>query len=366
MTRRLRVAAVGAGYFARFHLDAWRRLPEAALVALCDLDDAKAKSAAAEFAIPATFDRVGAMLDAVAPDLLDIAAPPAAHRVCLEAAVARGVTAICQKPFCASLAEAEAIVAAAQAAGVTIVVHENFRFQPWHRAAKRLIERGALGAVLQITFRLRPGDGQGRDAYLDRQPYFRAMQRFLVHETAIHFIDTFRFLLGEVSGVFARLARLNPVIAGEDAGIILFEFRGGARGLFDGNRVVDHAARNRRLTMGEMLVEGADAALRLDGDGRLFLRPRGRDEEQKVAYAWEDRGFGGDCVHALQSHVLAHRLAGATLENDAASYLANLRLEAAIYESAAQGRWIAVTAGGAPVTPTSGPAPPVADRGSAA
>jgi len=56
----------------------------------------------------------------------------------------------------------------------------------------------------------------------------------LVHETAIHFIDTFRFLLGEVSGVTARLRRMNPHIVGEDAGIIMFEFAAGQTGLFGG------------------------------------------------------------------------------------------------------------------------------------
>ena len=51
------------------------------------------------------------------------------------------------------------------------------------------------------------------------------MPRFLIHETAIHLIDTFRFLLGEVSGVSARLRQLNTHIQGEgDAGLVLFEF----------------------------------------------------------------------------------------------------------------------------------------------
>ena len=36
-------------------------------------------------------------------------------------------------------------------------------------------------------------------AYLERQPYFQTMPRFLVHETAIHLVDVFRFLLGEIS-----------------------------------------------------------------------------------------------------------------------------------------------------------------------
>ena len=54
-----------------------------------------------------------------------------------------------------------------------LVVHENFRFQPWYREAKRLVDAGMLGALHAVAFRLRPGDGQGPRAYLDRQPYFQ-------------------------------------------------------------------------------------------------------------------------------------------------------------------------------------------------
>ena len=68
----------------------------------------------------------------------------------------------------------------------------------------------------------------GPDAYLARQPFFREYTRLLVYETGVHFIDTFRFLLGEVTGVYARLRRLNPVIRGEDAGQLLLEFANGA------------------------------------------------------------------------------------------------------------------------------------------
>jgi predicted dehydrogenase len=224
---------------------------------------------------------------------------------------------------------------------VPVVVHENFRFQPWHREAKRLIDAGALGTVFQASFRLRPGDGQGPRAYLDRQPYFQTMERFLVHETAIHFVDVFRFLLGEASGVFARLRRLNPAIRGEDSGVILFDFAGGARALFDGNRLADHAARDRRLTMGEMWIEGERGTLRLDGDGRLFARRHGENDEAPAPFAWDRVGFAGDYVGALQRHVVRHLRDGAPLENAAGDYLANLRLEAAIYESDRLGRWVA-------------------------
>ncbi|MEQ3679943.1 hypothetical protein [Pseudophaeobacter sp.] len=81
----------------------------------------------------------------------------------------------------------------------------------------------------QVTFRLRPGDGQGAEAHLDRQPYFQNMPRFLVHETAVHWVDTFRYLLGNPLSVYADLRRENPVIAGEDAGYVLFDHRDGVR-----------------------------------------------------------------------------------------------------------------------------------------
>ena len=212
---------------------------------------------------------------------------------------------------------------------------------PWYREARRLLDAGALGSPHGIAFRLRSGDGQGPDAYLDRQPYFQTMERFLIHETGIHFIDTFRFLMGEVSAVTANLRRRNPAIAGEDAGIVMFEFADGTTGLFDGNRLNDHAARNCRLTMGEMHLEGSAGVLRLDGDGGLWMKPHG-GIEKRVDYAWSDQGFGGDCVYALQAHVIRHLRDGTPIENAGSDYLVNLRIEEAIYVSAAEGRRITV------------------------
>ncbi len=189
-----------------------------------------------------------------------------------------------------------------------------------------------------MTFRLRPGDGQGPDAYLDRQPYFRTMPRLLIHETAVHWIDTFRFLLGDPIAVYADLRRCNPVIAGEDAGYVLFEHPGGVRSLFDGNRLLDHAADNPRRTMGEALLEGTQGTLTLTGDGAVAWRGFGARSAETLLGPDPDPapGFGGDCVHHLQSHVVAGLLDGAPLENTAADYLAVLRIEAAIYRVVAE------------------------------
>ncbi len=332
MAAPLRVAVAGAGYFARFHYEAWARIGEAKLVALAEPDGARAGEMARDFAVPRTFETLEALLAEVELDLLDIATPPETHHALVSQAAARGLAVVCQKPLAPSLDVARDIVAVAESAGIPLIVHENFRFQPWYRHAKALLDAGRLGQPHAIAFRLRPGDGQGAQADLDRQPYFQKMPRFLIHETGIHFVDVFRFLLGEVAAVTARLRRLNPVIAGEDAGSVVFEFESGAGGLFDGNRLNDHAAENCRLTMGEMWLEGSDGVLRLDGGGRLWLKPHGGAEREEL-YPWQDRGFAGDSVYNLIRHVVDHLIRGTPVENTARDYLRNIEIEDAIYRA---------------------------------
>ncbi|MEM8804272.1 MAG: Gfo/Idh/MocA family oxidoreductase [Pseudomonadota bacterium] len=228
----------------------------------------------------------------------------------------------------------------ADAAGVPLVVHENFRFQPWYRSIKQAILNGAVGDPLQLTFRLRPGDGQGADAYLDRQPYFQTMPRFLVHETLVHWIDTFRFLFGAPDAVFADLRKLNPVIAGEDAGFVLFRYTDGRRAMIDGNRLLDHAATNTRCTMGEAWVEGTGGTLRLSGDGAVTARDFGDLEERVLLRPSTHEGFGGDCVYHLQRHVIDALDNGHGFENEARDYLGVIAIENAIYQSSDLCTWV--------------------------
>jgi D-apiose dehydrogenase len=332
---------VGAGYFAQFHLEGWRD-SGAPVMALCDLDSARAEALAKRYESPRCFASASEMFDAVRPTLVDVVLPPHAQAEVVRAALQRRIPTVCQKPFGADLAEAEALTAFAEAQGTLLVVHENFRFTPWFRECRRLIDANHFGRLHAISFRLRPGDGQGPQAYLERQPYFQTMPQLLVRETAVHFIDTFRYLMGEVHAVTARLRRLNPVIAGEDAGLVIFEFADAATGLFDGNRLNDHVAHNPRLTMGEMWLEGEHGVLRLDGDARLWWKPQHGTEAEHDYTRGSVGAFGGACT-ALQSHVLAHLRHGAPLENSARDYLDNLRVQAAIYESHATGRRIELT-----------------------
>lgn len=330
----IRVACVGAGYFSQFHYGSWARIAGVELVGAADLD----RFAAQATGLPA-FDNARQMIEETKPDLLDIIVPPSGHAETIRMALAKGLKYIvCQKPFCQSLAEAREIATEAEMAGATVVVHENFRFMPWYRAIKAQIAAGAIGDVHQATFRLRPGDGQGPDAYLDRQPYFQQMPEFLVHETAVHWIDTFRFLFGTPLAVYADLLRRNSVIAGEDAGYILFDHPNQIRALFDGNRHLDHASDNPRRTMGEALFEGTKGALSLFGDGRVEQRAFGATDPKVVFPPNKWDGFGGDCVHLLQTHVVDTMRNGNMPENTARQYCDVIRIQDAIYQSARSGQ----------------------------
>jgi len=336
----LEVVTVGAGYFSQFHYDAWQRVAAARVTGICDLSLPAASEMGEKYGIPARGVNLQDLIERLQPDLIDIITPPQAHVAVVEIVAAAGIDAIIQKPFGEDLEQARYMTELVDRAGTRLIVHENFRFMPWYREIRTLLDKGTLGEILNAQFNLRPGDGQGKSAYLDRQPYFQSMEKFLIHETAIHLIDTFRFLFGEVQSVYADLRQCNPVIRGEDAGIVVFGMKDNLRAVFDGNRLLDHRAENRRLTMGEMLIEGTAGSLRLDGDGRIWRRTFDANSESEHAYAWNDANFGGDCVYSLIEHVVNHYRHGAPLENQGFEYLQNIAIEDAIYKSDQQARRI--------------------------
>lgn len=333
----LKGVAVGAGYFSQFHLEAWQRLPEVQLGAICDHDAQAAQRAAERFNIPKSYDDFGQMLDREVPDFVDIITRPDSHPSLTHQAVQRGISVICQKPLAPSFEEARLMVEKAAQANVRLMVHENFRFQPWYREIKRLLNVGTLGDQLHsINFCCRTGDGWQSDAYLARQPYFRQMERFLIFETGVHFIDTFRYLGGEITGVYATLRKLNDAIAGEDAGTLLFEFENNARGIWDGNRFNESRAKDPRYTFGEMLVETNGGSIRLHPDGTLTIKPLGQPERTHE-YMHERINFAGDCVFQTQQHFVECLFTGEPFETSGNDYLKTLSIQEAAYDSASTG-----------------------------
>ncbi len=332
--RKLKGVCIGAGYFSHFQYDAWSRIPEVEIVAFSNRDPVKAAEITAKFGLKKCYADYREMFDAVKPDFVDIITPPPSHAaICAEAAK-RGIHIICQKALAPTFDEAKAIVADAAQNKVRFMVHENFRFQPWHREIKRQLDVGAIGDKLfSLAFRSRMGDGWGENAYIPRQPYFRDYLRLLVFENGVHFIDTYRYLAGEIRRVTAWHRRLNPVIKGEDCALLVFEFASGALGQWDANRYNETTARNPRYTFGEFLVEGNAGSIRLYSDSRLMLQRLG-EPEREIAYERADQNFAGDCCYFTQRHFVDRMLDDQPFETSGEEYLKTLAVQEAVYQSA--------------------------------
>ena len=331
--KRLKGVGIGAGYFSRFHYEAWTRIPEVEMVAVCDRVDDKARAIMSQHGIPRHYADWREMIDREQPDFVDIITPPDTHEEIVAYAAARGIHIICQKPLAPTLDAARRIVETARSAGVRLLVHENWRWQPWYREIKRIQLSGAIGEFTHIQFLMRMGDGWREDAYLDRQPFFRQYPRLLVYETGVHFIDTFRYLLGDIAEVYAHLRRLNPVIQGEETGQLFFRFTSGATAIWDANRYNEVESPSPRYTFGQMRIDAMGGHLTLDTEANLRLKPLGQPGVD-VVYPHENVNFAGDCVYALERHFTDCMLSGAPFESSAGDYLQTLAVVDAVYESA--------------------------------
>jgi predicted dehydrogenase len=335
--RTLKGVGLGAGYFAPFQYEAWSRIPEVNLAALYNRTEARARPIMERFGVSRYYDDWRAMIDAERPDFVDIITPPETHEEICAYAAARGVHIICQKPLAPTFEASRHIVEHAHAAGVRFMVHENFRWQPWYREIKRIQAARTIGDFSHALFLMRTGDGWGADAYLARQPFFRDYPRLLMYETGVHFIDTFRFLLGEVDTVFAQLRRLNPVIRGEDAGELVLKFKSGSTAIWDANRYNEVESDTPRFTFGELRIDASGGHLTMETDSTIRIKPLGQTPEV-VDYSRENKNFAGDCVYFLQRHFVDCMLSGAPFESNGEDYLETIRVVDAAYESAANAR----------------------------
>jgi len=330
---------LGAGYFSLFQYEAWNRIPEVEILAVCNRNQERAREIAETYGIPRTaaWDRLEALLDDLRPDFIDVITPPETHLEVVRLAAARGIPVICQKPLAPTLEESRRIVDIANQAGIRFLVHENWRWQPWYREIKRQLDASTLGELFSISVRMRMGDGWQQDAYLARQPFFRTYPRLLVYETAVHFLDTFRFLGGEVESIYSRLSKRNPDIAGEDAGIIAATFTSGATALLDASRYNESDATDPRYTFGTVRVDGSKGHIELDTEGTLAFKPLGQPPRE-IKYAHDRKGFAGDCVYSLQRHFTDCMLNDLPFESTGDDYLKTIALVEACYESNAAGQ----------------------------
>jgi predicted dehydrogenase len=331
--RKLKGVCIGTGFFSHFQFEAWNRIDQVEILAVCGTSVEKAQRICDQYGFKNAYTDLNEMLLAEQPDFIDIITPPNTHLQMCEMAVGHGVHIICQKPLAPTLKEAEQIAGLIEKSDVRMMVHENFRFMPWYREIKKLLKKNTIGnRIHSINLRMRMGDGWQEDAYMNRQPYFREMKQLLMYETGVHFIDVFRYLGGEITKVYARLKRLNTNIKGEDFSWVQFDFSDGGLGFIDANRYNESRAADARLTFGSVEIDGNKGTIRLYEDGKIAIQLLG-EKERAHKYTFKKVNFAGDCVFNTQQHFVESMLSGNSFETDVITYLRNIEVLEKAYES---------------------------------
>ena len=330
--QELRGGLIGCGFFSINHLHAWRDVQGASIAALCDRDAARLAIAGDQFGIAPRYANAAEMLAKERLDFVDIATTVPSHRPLVEMAARQGVGVICQKPLAQSMQDANAMVTASEAAGVPLMVHENFRWQSAIQTLGALVRNGEIGRPFwgRVSFR------SAFDVF-SGQPYLAAGERFIIEDLGIHILDIARFLFGDVATVTARTLRVNPAIRGEDVATILLDHRNGVTSVVD----CSYATRLAVEPFPETLVEvdGSTGSLRLGQSYQLVVTNSEGAQPRDLSpplLPWASRPWHNiqESVQAIQQHWVDCLRAGREPATSGRDNVKTLALVEAAYQSA--------------------------------
>jgi predicted dehydrogenase len=330
------IALLGAGYAARIQLACWREIPGVTVIGVWNRSAERARTLATEFDVP-SFDELNQLLTHLAVDAVDIATAVGTHRDYALQAAASGKHVLCQKPLAPSFAEALLVVRGCEAAGVRLMVNENWRWRPWYRATRDLLLRGAIGQPFSLRLALRSAAAVATpdrppDSLFDRQPFLRRMQPLIVLELGPHHFDIVRFLFGEPQDVYTRTLKVTPAehMAGEEVATTLLGYSDRLAQVELSWASLGYPA--DVVNPDILAIEGTEGSLFVDHDGQVRVSHRdsrqeriGVDTTDAYRRSWQ----------AVLAHFAACLVSGEPFETSGTDNLNTLRLVFAAYESAA-------------------------------
>ncbi len=156
-------------------------------------------------------------------DVVDVCTPTDTHHNLGRKAIAAGRALLMEKPLCRTLPECQALLEAADKAGVPAMPAQVVRYFPEYATAKRMVESGAVGDVAAARLRRGGGAPSGVDGwFMDH-----ARSGGVFFDLAIHDFDWIRWALAEVATVYAKSLKAN-VGHGPDYGLATLTLDSGA------------------------------------------------------------------------------------------------------------------------------------------
>ncbi len=287
----LGIAMIGHSFMGAAHSQAWRVAPRffdlplrPVMAVVCGRDRARAEAAAARLGWAEAMTDWKAVLEREDVQVVDICTPGDTHAEIAIAALEAGKHVLCEKPLANSVAEAEAMAAAAASAarrGVRAMVGFTYRRVPAISLARELVAQGRLGRIHHVRAQYL------QDWIVDpAAPLSWRLQKDKAGSGALgdigaHIVDAAQFILGdtirEVSGTLETFVSERPLAAEhaglsgtadpsrtgpvtvDDAALFLARFTGGALGAFEATRFA-----NGRKNAIRIEVNGSAGSLAFD------------------------------------------------------------------------------------------------------
>lgn len=326
---KLRIAVIGAGGIGGTHLRAYAAHPDLCeIVGIADINFSAAEEKAAQYG-GKVFADYEAMLQETAPDAVSICTPPALHLPAVQAAAARNISILCEKPPARTVAETQAMVEAMKSSKGILQFAFCHRFHQSVTQARAMIAAGQLGKIVQVYnrfgFRF---DRAGHSWFTERE---MAGGGVLI-DTLVHSVDIFHALLDEeTTTVSASISTSLPTIRVEDSASMLVTSASGVAGSLNCSWVTPVSEAEIRIygTEGEAVIDYAQA-------GGLRYRLSGDTGWMQLPFDKPDR-------FVLQAeHFLKSVAAGAPASPGANEALAVMRVIEGAYRSAESGNRVAV------------------------
>jgi UDP-N-acetyl-2-amino-2-deoxyglucuronate dehydrogenase len=255
----IRIGILGAGSISDTHARAARAIPGVEVAAVYGRNVAKAQRLA-ELYGGVAFDSLEGFLEHRPMDLVAIGSPSALHAEQGIAAAERGLHVLVEKPLDITAARADALIAAADRAGVTLGVFFQDRLKPDVVKMKAMVDAGVAGRPILASGRVkwyRPPEYYGGSRW--RGTFALDGGGALINQ-AIHTVDLLLHLWGPIVSVDARAGTQLHTIEVEDTVVATLQFENGALGVFEASTAVFPGyARRVELT-------GANGTLTLEHD----------------------------------------------------------------------------------------------------
>jgi predicted dehydrogenase len=173
MPNKIRIAQIGVGQIGMHHLRTYAQIPDAELVAVCDVRREEAERVAAEFSIPNVYTDYREMLKRDDLDSVDVCLHNRLHAPVTIDVLEAGLNCYCEKPMSWTYSEAKAMYDKAQETGRLLHIQLGTLYDDCARGAKRAIDEGLLGDIyfakaVHYRRRGRPWvDGYGSPAFVN-------------------------------------------------------------------------------------------------------------------------------------------------------------------------------------------------------